>query len=81
MGKVQVNLKLDEDLVQEVEKLVEKGYFKNKTEVFIHALKLVLRYYKAQELREKFEKIRERTESLPSVTSAVVSLHEEEDAG
>jgi Arc/MetJ-type ribon-helix-helix transcriptional regulator len=56
VGKVQVNVKLDEDLVHEVEKLVGKGYFKNKTEVLIHALKLVLRYYKAQELREKLEK-------------------------
>ena len=71
-----MNVKLDVDLVHKVEKHVGKGYFKNKIEVFIHALKLVLRYYKAQELREKLEKIRERTEPLPSVTSAVVSLHE-----
>ena len=38
MGRRQVNLKLDEELLKETEKLVELGFFNNKTEVFKEAL-------------------------------------------
>lgn len=76
---MQVNLKLDEDLVREVEKLVEQGYFSSKTEAFTYALKLLIRRFKAIELRRRIDWIREGTEELPSVTRAVVESHEEED--
>ena len=38
MRKRQVNLKLEASLVKEVEELVEKGYFRSKTEAFTKAL-------------------------------------------
>ncbi len=74
-----MNLKLDEDLVREVEKLVEQGYFSSKTEAFTYALKFLIRHYRAEELRRRIDEIREGTEELPSVTMAVVGTHEEED--
>lgn len=81
MARVQVNLRLDEKIVEEVERLVREGYFSSKTEAFTQALKLLVRYYRLEELNRRFEKIREGTESLPSVTAAVVASHEEEDLG
>lgn len=79
MARVQVNLKLDEKTVREVERLVEKGYFSSKTEAFIKALQLLIKSQKAEELAKRIDEIREGTEEAPSVTEAVVEAHEEED--
>jgi len=70
---------LDERVVREVERLVKEGYFSSKTEAFTQALKLLISYYKVEELKKRFESIREGTEALPSVTEAIISSHEEED--
>ncbi len=77
--KVQVNVKLDEKILREVEKLIEKGRVKTKKEAFEKALLLLLRSYKASELAERIDKIREGTELMRSVTEAVIESHEEED--
>ena len=79
MAKVQVNVKLDEKLIKEVTELIDKGYLKNKTEAFTEALRLLLRKYKADEIKMKMDQIRRGTEKLPSVTGAVVESHKEED--
>lgn len=76
---VQVNVKLDEKILREVEKLIEKGKVKTKKEAFEKALLLLLRSYKASELAERIDKIREGTELMRSVTEAVIESHEEED--
>ncbi len=79
MARIQVNLKIEATLVREVEKLVEQGYFRNKTEAFMEALRLLVRSYKAKELMEQIDSIREGTEGLPSVTKIIAEIHEEED--
>jgi Arc/MetJ-type ribon-helix-helix transcriptional regulator len=79
MARVKVNLKLDEGIVKEVERLVEQGYFSNKTETFMKALQLLLRVYKNEEVVKRFNGVREETENMPSLTKAVIESHEEED--
>ena len=79
MYRKQVNLKLEASLVKEVEELVEKGYFRSKTEAFTKALQLLIRTYKAREIKERIEDIRRGTENLPSATKAIIELHEEAD--
>ena len=79
MTKVQVNLKLDEKVLEDVDKLVKKGHFGSKTEAFTKALKLLVRFYKAEELTKQIDGIRKRTERMPRVTEAVVKAHEEEN--
>jgi len=76
---VQVNVKLDEKLVREIERLVEEGYVKTKKEAFERALRLLIKSRKALELAERINKVREGTETMPSVTEALVKSHEEED--
>jgi Arc/MetJ-type ribon-helix-helix transcriptional regulator len=74
-----VNVKLDEKLVREIERLVKEGYVKTKKEAFERALRLLIRSRKALELAERINKVREGTETMPSVTEALVKSHEEED--
>jgi len=76
---VQVNVKLDERLLREVEKLVEKGHVKTKKEAFERALQLLIKSHKALELAGRIDKVREGTEAMPSVTEAVIESHEEEE--
>ena len=79
MDRIQVNLKLEPSLVREVERLVEEGRFSSKTEAFTEALRLLIRSYKAEELRKRIDRIREGTERMPSATEALAEMHEEED--
>jgi Arc/MetJ-type ribon-helix-helix transcriptional regulator len=79
MARVKVNLKLDEGIVKEVERLVEQGYFSNKTEAFMKALQLLLRVHENEEVVKRFNCVREETENMPSLTKAVIESHEEED--
>lgn len=79
MARVQVNLKLDEKILEEVNKLVKKGLFDSKTEAFTRALQLLIQSHKAEELAKQIDRIREGTESAPSVTEVVVKAHEEEN--
>jgi len=73
----QVNVKLDKTLLGEVEELIQKGWVKTKKEAFQKALQLLIRTYKAAELADRIDKIREGTEKMPSLTEAVVLSHEE----
>lgn len=79
MTRIQVNLKIDERIIKEVEDLVKKGYFSSKTEAFLTALQLLLKFYKAEEFRRRLDEIREGTLRAPSLTEMVITSHEEED--
>ncbi|MEM1574309.1 MAG: hypothetical protein QW682_00015 [Nitrososphaerota archaeon] len=77
---VQVNVKLDEKILKELEELLKKKYVKTKREAFEKALLLLIRSYKASEIIEKMNTIRESTEEKPSVTKALIESHEEENS-
>ncbi|MBM5806072.1 MAG: hypothetical protein FJZ49_08450 [Candidatus Verstraetearchaeota archaeon] len=76
---VQVNVKLDERILREVEELVEKGRVRTKREAFEKALLLLLKSYKSPELAERIDSVRKGTERMRGATEAVVEAHEEED--
>jgi Arc/MetJ-type ribon-helix-helix transcriptional regulator len=75
---VQVNVKLDDRLVEEVEALVENGHVRTKKEAIERGLGLLIRSYKASEIENRIDKVRQDTEKMPSVTRALVKSHEEE---
>jgi len=77
---VRVNIKLDEKILKEIEELLKKKYVKTKKEAFEKALLLLIRQYKASEIAEKINMIREGTEELPSVTKAIIESHKEENS-
>ena len=74
-----MNVKLDEKLLREVEKLVKEGHVKTKKEAFERGLRLLIRSVKASELAERIDRVSTGTERMPSATEAVVESHEEED--
>lgn len=76
---VQVNVKLDERLIIEVDRLVREGHVKTKKEAFERALQLLIRQHKASELAQRIDRVREGTEAMLSATKAAIESHEEED--
>jgi Arc/MetJ-type ribon-helix-helix transcriptional regulator len=79
LAKTQVNVKLEEQLLREVERLVESGTYATKTEAFTEALKLLLRIQRGRGLLQKIDKIRQGTETLPSASRALREVHEKEE--
>jgi len=75
---IQINVKLDDHLVKEVEALVENGHVRTKKEAFERGLGLLIRACRASEIEKRIEIIRQGTENMPSLTQAVVESHEEE---
>ncbi len=76
--EVQVNVKLDEKLVKELDKMVESGFVGTKKEAFERAIGELVKEYRAEEFKARINKIRSGTRSFRSVTEEVVSGHEEE---
>jgi len=79
MEKVQVNLRIEKDLIEKVDMLVRHGFFKNRTEAFLVALNRLIKDCLKQFLRKKLDKIRQGTEKYPSPTDVVIKMHEEEE--
>ena len=75
MAKVQVNVRLEEKMLREVEGLVESGLYASKSEAFAEALKLLLKAQKGKTILQRIEKIREGTEAYPSASQALVETH------
>jgi metal-responsive CopG/Arc/MetJ family transcriptional regulator len=76
---VQVNVKIDEKLANQLDELVRSGYVRTKREAFEKAIMMLLREQRATGLESRIAEIRRGTEKAPSVTEAATRAHEEED--
>lgn len=74
-----MNVRTTPFIIEEIDGIVKKGYFRNRTEAVNEALRFLIRRYKMAKTEKRIEKIREGTSALPSVTQAVVTSHGEED--
>jgi len=79
VDKTQVNVRLERELVAEVDELVRSGRFSSKTEAFSEALRLLMRAHKGEALARRMDEIREGTGAYPSLTDALVASREEEE--
>ena len=79
VDKTQVNVRLERELVAEVDELVRSGRFSSKTEAFSEALRLLMRAHKGEALARRMDEIREGTGAYPSLTDALAASREEEE--
>jgi len=79
MPKEQVNVRLDVDLLEKIDYLVRRGFFKTRTEAFKEAINMLIKKYYRKLLKERLEHIREGTEKYPSLTRIIIKMHEEEE--
>lgn len=76
---VQLNIRTTPVLIDELDKVVRKGYFRNRTEAVNEAIRLFIRRYSMMKLGERMENVKEGTDKLPSPARAIMKSHEEED--
>jgi Arc/MetJ-type ribon-helix-helix transcriptional regulator len=79
LSSVQVNVRTTPFLVDELDKIVKDGYFRNRTEAVNEAIRLLVKRYELAKIKTKIESIREDTEKYPGLSDIVESIHSEED--
>lgn len=76
---VQLNVRTTPVLVDEVDKVVKEGYFRNRTEAVNEALRLLVRRYHMMQLGQRMDKVGEGNKGKASVTESLFAAREEDD--
>lgn len=79
MSNVQVEISTASILIDKIDKIVEEGYFQNRTEALNEAIHLLIKKYQLTKIKTRIETIREDTEKYPGLSGIVESMHSEED--
>jgi Arc/MetJ-type ribon-helix-helix transcriptional regulator len=80
MASSQLNVRTSATLIEELDSLVNRGFFRNRTEAVNEGIRLLIRRYKAMKIAEKIDKIATGKKSKKSLTDALLELRDEEDA-
>ena len=80
MASVQVNIRTTKFLVNELDKIVEEGYFRSRSEAMNEGIRLILKRYNLAKLESKLIKAKKLSKDLPSVTDALIKSREDEDS-
>jgi len=79
MVSSQLNVRTSATLIEELDSLVSRGFFRNRTEAVNEGIRLLIRRYKAMKIAEKIDKIAMGKKSKESLTDALLELRDEED--
>lgn len=79
MTDVQVKISTASLLIDKIDKIVEEGYFQNRTEALNEAIRLLIKKYQLAKIKTRIETIREDTEKYPGLSGIVESMHSKED--
>lgn len=79
MSNVQVKISTASFLIDKIDKIVEEGYFQNRTEALNEAIHLLIKKYQLAKIKTRIQTIREDTEKYPGLSKIVESMHSEED--
>jgi Arc/MetJ-type ribon-helix-helix transcriptional regulator len=77
--RVQLNVRIDKELAEEIDEMVMSGRFQTKAEALTEAIRLLIRTYRGEKLAVRMNRVREGTIGLPSLTDALVEARKEED--
>ena len=79
LSSVQLNIRTSPILLDEIDTIVNKGLFRNRTEAVNEAIRLLIRRYKVMKIAEKIENIANQNLGNGSLTQALLDAREEED--
>lgn len=80
MASSQLNVRTSATLIEELDSLVSRGLFRNRTEAVNEGIRLLIRRYKAMKIAEKIDRIAMSKNNKKSLTKALLELRDEEDA-
>ena len=79
MTSSQLNVRTSPTLIEELDLLVNRGFFRNRTEAVNEGIRLLIRRYKAMKIAEKIDKIALGKKGKESLTKVLLELRDEED--
>ena len=80
MSSVQLNIRTTRFLATELDRIVKEGFFRSRSEAMNEAIRILIRRYQVAKLESKLAKAKKGTKNLPSVTKALLTARQEEDA-
>ena len=80
MSSIQVNIRTTRFLATELDRIVNEGYFRSRSEAMNEAIRILIRKYQLAKLESKLAKAKKGTKDLPSITKALLEARQEEDA-
>jgi Arc/MetJ-type ribon-helix-helix transcriptional regulator len=79
MSSVLINVRTSPIIADELDRIVDTGFFRDRTEAVNEALKFLIRRYKATKIAEQIESLSKNVETDMSLTDALMSSRDEED--
>ena len=80
LSSIQVNIRTTRFLATELDRIVNEGYFRSRSEAMNEAIRILIRKYQLAKLESKLAKAKKGTKDLPSVTKALLEARQDEDA-
>ncbi len=75
----QLNVRTSTTLIEELDLLVNRGLFRNRTEAVNEGIRLLIRRYKAMKIAEKIDKIALGKKGRESLKEVLSELRDDED--
>jgi Arc/MetJ-type ribon-helix-helix transcriptional regulator len=75
----QLNVRTSPTLIEELDMLVNRGIFRNRTEAVNEGIRLLIRRYKAMRIAEKIDKIALGKKGRESLTKVLSEIRKDED--
>jgi Arc/MetJ-type ribon-helix-helix transcriptional regulator len=75
----QLNVRTSATLIEELDMLVNRGIFRNRTEAVNEGIRLLIRRYKAMRIAEKIDKIALGKKGRESLTKVLSEIRKDED--
>lgn len=76
---VQLNVRIPENLIEDLDKAAKAGRYKNRSEAVKEAVRLFVRRYEMEAIERKIKVLAERNASKYNATEAVIRAHEDEE--
>ena len=73
MSSVLINVRTSPIIADELDRIVDTGFFKDRTESVNEALKFLIRRYKPMKIAEQIESLSKNVETDMSLTDALMS--------
>ena len=80
MASVQVNIRTTPFLADELDRMVQNGYFRNRTEAVNEGIRILIRRYQLKNTKERIDRMSPKISKYRSSKKLVHDMHEEEDA-
>jgi len=79
MVSTQLNIRTSPILLSELDAIVKKGMFRNRTEAVNEALRLLIRRYRVMKIADKIEEMGKTSDIDKNITDALIEAREEDD--